>query len=345
MLFKLALIPVAGLLAFIYFRDKKEKEPAGLLAGLFLAGMATIVTAIIGETAGEAVLGLFFPADSMLKQAIDAVFVVGVAEEAGKFLVLWLVTWKNKNFNYSYDAIVYAVFVSLGFAAVENVVYVFDNGAGTAIGRMLSAVPGHACFAVVMGFFYSKAKYASLSNDKTGCARNLLLAVCVPIAIHGIYDAILMCGGVTEDVGAAFATLLWGGYVIAMFAACFALVLQASRNDFCIVTSPEKVQTAYRPVVAGKWTCGCGSVNQLNFCPRCGAQRPVVSTWYCPQCGRPSCLNFCGNCGCPNPFRQVPVQSTTPPGHLPVLKSEPAAGSRDLQEGAQKDGGQDPTGL
>ena len=312
MLFLLALIPVIGLLVFIYFNDKKEKEPIGFLIALFFLGMATVVTAIIGEWIGGAMLGVVFDETSVMKQIIDAIFVVGFWEELGKFMVLWLFTWKNKHFNYSYDAIVYAVFVSLGFAALENVVYVFESGTGTAIARMLTAVPGHACFAVFMGFFYSKAKYASLTKKKGTCIKNLLLAFVIPMFVHGVYDAILMVGQVTSENVGALAVLLWLGLVIAMFVVCIILVIRTSRHDFCIITTPEKEQTVYKPSVVGNWTCTCGSINRMNFCPKCGNHRPVVTAWYCPKCGSPSSLNFCGNCGCPKPVYQTPAQPVIP---------------------------------
>ena len=128
LLFVLALIPVIGLLVFIYLKDRKEKEPFGLLVALFFAGMATVITALLGEWIGEAVLGMVFEEKTAAFQIISAIFVVGFSEEIGKFLVLWLITWKNKHFDYSYDAIVYSIFVSLGFACFENVAYVFTNG-------------------------------------------------------------------------------------------------------------------------------------------------------------------------------------------------------------------------
>jgi len=309
LLFVLALIPVIGLLIFVYLKDRKEKEPFGLLVALFFAGMATIVTALIGEGVGEAVLGLIFPKESVLFQIISAIFIVGFWEEMGKFLVLWLITWKNKHFDYSYDAIVYSIFVSLGFACFENIAYVFTSGVGTAVARMLTAVPGHACFAVFMGFFYSKAKYASLTGKKSAAGRNILLAMIVPILVHGVYDAILMACGVTGDTVAALGVLLWFGYVIAMFVICFILVLKSSKNDFCIITLPENIQTVYRPAVAGNWTCTCGSVNYMHFCPKCGKQREFVAVWYCGKCGSRSSLNFCGNCGSPKPAFQPQAQN------------------------------------
>ena len=310
MLFVLAIIPVIGLLCFIYFNDKKEKEPFGLLVALFFAGMATVLTAMIAELAGGFIIESVSPEKTVLSQIVDAMIIVGPAEELGKFFVLWIITWKNKHFNYSYDAIVYAVFVSLGFAAFENVGYVFSNGVGTAIARMITAVPGHACFAVFMGFFYSKAKYAAITQKKGKCLSNTLLAIFVPIVIHGIYDAILMGAGASDlEALAGISIILWLGFVIAMFVVSCIIIVKSSKNDFCIVTMPDKVQTIYRPAVVGNWTCACGSVNRLNFCPKCGRQREFVSTWYCSKCGAPSSLNFCGNCGSPKPVYQTPAQN------------------------------------
>jgi RsiW-degrading membrane proteinase PrsW (M82 family) len=310
MLFVLAIIPVIGLLCFIYFNDKKEKEPFGLLVALFFAGMATVLTAMIAELAGGFIIESVSPEKTVLSQIVDAMIIVGPAEELGKFFVLWIITWKNKHFNYSYAAIVYAVFVSLGFAAFENVGYVFSNGVGTAIARMITAVPGHACFAVFMGFFYSKAKYSAITQKKGKCLSNILLAIFVPIVIHGIYDAILMGAGASDlEALAGISIILWLGFVIAMFVVSCIIIVKSSKNDFCIVTMPDKVQTIYRPAVVGNWTCTCGSVNRLNFCPKCGRQREFVSTWYCSKCGAPSSLNFCGNCGSPKPVYQTPAQN------------------------------------
>ena len=302
MLIALSLIPVIGLLALIYFKDKKEKEPKGLLIGLFFAGMGTTVTATIIESIGQYILDQAIPYDEVLNVIFFTMLIVGPAEELGKYFVLRLITWKNKNFDHSYDAIVYSVFVSLGFAALENVLYVFTNGVGTAILRMLTAVPGHACFAVFMGFFYSKAKYAQLTGKKKSYRINTLLSLIVPIIIHGIYDAIIMAGVASEDnlvIGLGF--FIWLGYIGAMFAVSFIIIFRSSSHDFCIVTLPDQVQTVYIPRVVGNWACSCGCENSLNFCTECGKKRPTVETWNCPQCGNLSTLNFCGICGCPRP--------------------------------------------
>lgn len=313
MLFALALIPVAGLLIFIYFNDRKEKEPFGLLIALFFAGMGTTVTAIIAEFIGDLILDLIFPYDSIFKGVLSAMLVVGPVEELGKYLVLRLITWKNKHFDHSYDAIVYAVFASLGFAALENVGYVFQNGVGTALLRMFVSVPGHAFFAVFMGIFYSKAKYASLTGKKKNCGLFKFLAILVPSVLHGIYDGILFGGNATDEVViSGLSLILWIGYIIALFTVSFILIFKSARNDYCIVTLPNEVQTVYRPVIMGSWTCGCGALNNLNFCFKCGRQRPMNTSWYCPRCGTLSAYNFCGNCGCPRPSANMQPQVMQP---------------------------------
>ena len=315
MLFFLALIPVIGLILIIYFNDKKEKEPFGLLVALFFAGMSTVISAFLLEDAGIYILDLIIPTETTIFGAIlSATMVVAPAEEMGKFLILRIFTWKNRHFNYSYDAIVYAVFISLGFAALENINYVYDSGILTAIIRMLTAVPGHAFYAVFMGFFFSKAKYAALTNKKGKCALYFLLSIFVPVILHGVYDAILMAGEASgEDLMTGLSFLLWLAFVTALFIVSFILIFKSSRNDYCIVTLPEQtaqtvpVQVVYRPAVAGSWTCSCGAENNLNFCFKCGKQRPTFNTWTCPRCGSLSAYNFCGNCGCPKAAAPAPA--------------------------------------
>ena len=299
-LFALALIPVIGILCLVYFNDKKEKEPIGLLIGLFFAGASTIVSALIFELSGQAILDWFIPDESsILRAMILACIIVAPAEEIGKFLVLRLITWKNRHFDHSYDAIVYAVFVSLGFAAIENIGYVFDRGFGTAIVRMLTAIPGHASFAIFMGYFYSKAKYAKLTKKNGKCALNTLLALLIPIIGHGIYDGIAfsVVGNTDEILVVGIGLFLWIGFVIILFVTASILIVYSARHDFCIVTLPDAVQTVYKPSLAGDWICSCGTKNTLNFCTECGRQRPIEVTWVCPKCGTLATMNFCGICG------------------------------------------------
>ncbi len=106
-----------------------------------------------------------------------------------KFLFLFLLAWKSRSFNEKFDGIVYAVFVSLGFAAVENILYVIDGGSQVGFIRALTAVPGHALFGIAMGYHLGIARmYAEIRR------RHLLYALLVPVILHGIYDFILMSG-------------------------------------------------------------------------------------------------------------------------------------------------------
>lgn len=302
MLLALALLPAIVLLVVIYFSDKKEKEPKGLLAGLFFAGMGTIISAIIIELVGELILEIAIPYDSVIKAFILAMIIVAPAEELGKYLVLRLITWKNKNFDYLFDGIVYSVFVSLGFALFENVGYVVSNGFATAILRMFTAVPGHTCFAVFMGFFYSKSKYAAISGNKAKSRTYNALAMIVPIVVHGLYDALLMMGQSSYDDGfQALMVIAWLGMLIAMFVVSIVIVVRTSKRDYRIVILPDKTSIVYRPAHLGSWKCTCGSESVGNFCPNCGSQRPQIQAWYCTTCGHRSCWNFCGNCGAPKP--------------------------------------------
>ena len=313
MLVVLALIPVIALLVFIYLKDKNEKEPIGLLIGLFFAGMGTTIPASIAEVIIQSILERIFYSPVLL-YIVFAIFFVGPIEEIGKYAVLKLITWNNKKFNYSYDAIVYSVFASLGFAAFENVGYSISNGLGTAILRMFTAVPGHACFAVFMGYFYSRAKYAKITGNKKAYTKNTVLSLIVPMLVHGFYDAIVLGareGYEDAPVISGLAALLWIGYVIAMITVCFIIVIKSSKNDFCILTLPDNEQTIYKPQIIGGWTCSCGKTNNFNFCSQCGKPRPMDTKWTCPKCGTLSTFNFCGNCGCPRPapVNQTPVQT------------------------------------
>ena len=123
-----------------------------------------------------------------------AFVVVAMAEEGTKFWLLKRVTWNNPNFNYRFDGIVYAVFVSLGFAAYENIRYVMHHGLSVALPRAVSAIPGHMSFAVFMGFFYGRAKLCDNWGDEQGCRKNLRRAYVSAVLMHGFYDACAMLG-------------------------------------------------------------------------------------------------------------------------------------------------------
>ncbi len=182
----LAIAPVLIILVYVYYRDKYEHEPLGLLFQGLLAG-AVIVLPIIFI---DKVLLQFAPAQGSLGFAAYNAFVIAAfVEEGFKLLAVYILIWKNPNFNERFDGIVYAVFVSLGFALVENLMYVMGEGGGASVGylRAITAVPAHAIFGIVMGFRIGLARFVP-SKQK----RYLAMAFLFPFLLHGLYDFLLM---------------------------------------------------------------------------------------------------------------------------------------------------------
>lgn len=182
----LSLAPVFIIAGYVYMRDKYEREPVSLLLkGLFLGAIITLPVVFM-----ESLLSLITFENTVIMKAFYNGFVVaGFTEELWKLGAVYLLIWRNPEFNERFDGIVYAVFVSLGFAAVENILYVLDGGTHVALSRALTAVPAHALFGVMMGYYLALAKFNP--DDKTS---NLLKALVVPIMFHGFYDFILMTG-------------------------------------------------------------------------------------------------------------------------------------------------------
>jgi RsiW-degrading membrane proteinase PrsW (M82 family) len=219
-----ALLPALFLMRYVYRMDTVEKEPPGLLAGLVFLGVAAALVAVIFETLGTGVLSAFVQQDEPAYTIILAFLVVAVVEEGAKFLFLLWRTWRDPNFNYRFDGIVYAVFLSLGFAAFENISYVMGYGLSAALYRALLAIPAHMGFAVFMGLFYARAKRCSDEGNVFGKRLNLWAAFLTAVFLHGFYDACAMMGTVLS-------TLLFAAFVIAMYIIVIRIVKSESRND------------------------------------------------------------------------------------------------------------------
>ncbi len=183
-----ALAPAVLLFFYIRKKDKNEQEPMSMLLQLAGLGALSIIPAIIIELVGGAILGLFFSPDSAVYAFFECFFIIAVAEEGCKYICMFLRTWWSKEYNYTFDAVVYAVSVSLGFAALENVFYVFDRGFATALLRAFTAVPGHTIFAVYMGYYYGVAKKASCTHKKPLTIASFIISYVLPVLIHGFYD-------------------------------------------------------------------------------------------------------------------------------------------------------------
>ena len=271
----IGLLPAGLLLFYIYKMDRIEKEPKGLLVGLFFLGVgATIPTMIVEMLLSTVNNGLFFGQYNTqyeytfvdgrvyLYEFVNNFFGIALVEEGFKWLFMFLLTRKSKSFNCLFDGVVYAAFVSLGFAAAENVMYVFTGGLVTGMLRMITAVPAHCAFSVVMGTFYGKwfvsrnagALEKNLYQNGVittapkgfGAGRFLLLSLVVPMAIHGFYD--FCC--IFTDVSWVYWVLLFL-LLIFLYIICFRNVYVLSKKDAYITyLCMEKVLERY-PNTAG----------------------------------------------------------------------------------------------
>lgn len=197
----ISVFPVVVIMLYIYFRDKYEKEPFGLLMKAFFGGVLSAVATILFMAPFS---GLFPETNSTYWQALITAFAgAAIPEEIFKFLFLYWIVWKNRNFNEYFDGIVYAVFVSLGFACLENILYVTEHGMGVGIARGIFAVPGHALDGVIMGYFFSLARFMP-TRRKEFLFKSLLYS----ILAHGIYDFLLFYSSGKSETNPVLSLLL-----------------------------------------------------------------------------------------------------------------------------------------
>lgn len=181
------LLPVLFFLVYIFVKDKK-KEPISQLLKAFVFGMATCIPAIFIELFLSDLLFGEGGAQGYFENSTEVFASIALTEEALKLLALWLVVRKNPYFDEHFDGIVYAVYVSLGFAAIENVFYLFDNmdsWISVGVMRALMSIPGHYAFGVLMGYFYSLYHFCGRRTN------HKLLIFLAPYIAHGIYDSLL----------------------------------------------------------------------------------------------------------------------------------------------------------
>ena len=202
-LFAIAILPVILLMIFIYCQDKYQKEPIKSLVKAFIGGVIAIPLDILIVTGIDAALGGTALANTVF---FSAFLEAGIPEELSKFLIFMIFIWHDKNFDEYFDGIVYASFIGLGFACVENIEYVFNYGFQTGVVRALLSVPGHFLFGVLMGYFLSLAKFHP-EKRATYLISGLLLAMLA----HGLFDWLLMVANVLPLVGSIiYIVFIWG---------------------------------------------------------------------------------------------------------------------------------------
>lgn len=226
-----ALIPPIFLMWLVYKQDLVESEPVGLVLEMFLLGCVVPVIVMLIDTPLSILVSFF--GTGLLFELAENFIQVALAEEGGKMLMLRLRIWNHKEFNYRFDAIVYSVAVSIGFAAIENLMYVFNFGLETGLSRAITAIPAHAIFAVFMGYYMGEAKYCTVLKKTKLAKRNKIKSILVPVFLHGTYDFI--CNRPEE-----YFTLIFWLFIFTTEILAIVKVYKASRGDTELIAPENK---------------------------------------------------------------------------------------------------------
>lgn len=271
----LAILPVFLLCLFIYKKDI-NREPGGLLAKMFIFGFLSAIPVVIGEM----FLGGIFPTEGETSFILLFIYVfisVALVEEGFKWLVVRIFGYNHKEFDEVYDVIVYSVFSSLGFACIENILYVLGGGISTAILRAVLSVPGHMCFGVIMGYFLSQAKINQVNGNKGLHAKNMIFSILFPTLAHTIYDALLFYAVANSSILIVLIFLLFD---IVMVTLCFVTVGKTSKIQKNLNDNLNTGTITYNNGVLAYQSI---EKKEINYCPVCGHY--VKEYNYCPKCG------------------------------------------------------------
>ncbi|MBQ6766431.1 MAG: PrsW family intramembrane metalloprotease [Paludibacteraceae bacterium] len=223
----LAFIPIFVIAVYIYKRDKFNKEPLKELLKAFAAGMFSAVVVILVHEILD-LSGVDIETNVFLRAFVSA----AVIEECSKFFFFYKLFWNNPNFDERFDGIVYAVYVSLGFAFVENVLYIYqDVGQAVSIARARAffAVPAHTLFAIAMGYGAGIARFS-----RKRASLYLVSGLIWAILLHGIYDFLLMYSSELASVNetfSAFIVMLFYIFVIIMWVVGFRRMKKLNEED------------------------------------------------------------------------------------------------------------------
>ena len=245
--FFLSIVPVI-FFGFYFYKKDTIKEPKLLLSKLFLSGILTGIIVIIISIFGL----ILFPTLTNLEKINNIIILlfytyifIALIEEFFKFLMIYQVSYNNKEFNQAYDIILYSIFVGLGFACFENIIYIIENpSVEIAILRGITAVPAHVCFQTLMGYYL----YLSKTKEKN---KNILLSLVIPIFLHGTYDFFIFTGSNILILGDL-------GLLITLFFLANSKIKKLIEID--------KINL--------KQLCpNCGTKINYKYCPNCGYKK------------------------------------------------------------------------
>ncbi|QHE52539.1 glutamic-type intramembrane protease PrsW [Pontibacillus sp. HMF3514] len=176
-----AIAPGLSLMSFFYLKDRFDHDPISMIIRTFIMGALLVFPIMFIQYA--------FETEGVAQAAWSQSFLLsGSLEEFFKWFIFLYVVYKHTSFNGHYDGILYGVSISLGFATIENILYLLANGIEVAVGRAFFPVSSHALFGVLMGYYMGKAKTSDLPSKKS---KLLVVSLLLPIILHGFYDLIL----------------------------------------------------------------------------------------------------------------------------------------------------------
>lgn len=252
----LAIIPVMVICYIVYKKDH-NKEPLGLLTKLFFAGSLSCILVLIVSL----ILGLFLPFMNIdtdnatfIELILYAYIGVALVEEGCKLLMAYIFGYRNKEFDEKYDIIIYSIFVSCGFAAFENLLYVFGNNSYlVGIMRGVLSIPGHAFDALFMGYYLSLAKISDLKGNKQNRSKYFVKSLIIPAILHGTFDFCIFSGN-------TLLIIAFLGFIVALYIISIRKLNYLAKNNANIF---------YR----ANYCKNCGRKLENKFCPICGTRR------------------------------------------------------------------------
>lgn len=251
----IAVLPALFLCGYVFFKDRIEKEPIGLLALLFGAGAVAYIPVFFGQ---EFIIGLidnafadsitFGPSgaktyastgDEMTHYALCAFVGFSLLQILVKWALLYFITHKNKNFNHLFDGIVYSVFLSLGFAVAENIHFVWQNDWDMLLAKLLTSVPCHLFIGILMGYYYTMwhvrftangienkmLRSGIVAKDKIRTSAPwLICSLLIPFAVNGIY---MFAGSIRRDI----VTAIFYSAVFLLYGISFVMIDHIAAKD------------------------------------------------------------------------------------------------------------------